>query len=68
MNEIEIKTEFINLDQFLKFIGVSQTGGQAKQLIMEGMVRVNGDIELKRGKKLRKSDIIEVNGKVYKIK
>lgn len=68
MIEIKIKTEYITLDQFLKFVGISQTGGQAKRLILDGMVRVNGAIELKRGKKLRKNDIIEVNGKVYTIK
>ena len=39
---IEIHTEFIKLDSFLKFAGVSETGGQAKEMVQEGLVLVNG--------------------------
>jgi len=68
MTEVYIKTEFINLDQLLKLIGLTQTGGQAKKLILDGKVKVNNTIELKRGKKVRKEDIVEVDGKIYVVK
>ncbi|MEO1764997.1 MAG: RNA-binding S4 domain-containing protein, partial [Cyanobacteria bacterium J06629_18] len=42
----------IKLDQFLKFLGVAQTGGQAKHMIMDGGVKVNGELETRRGRKL----------------
>lgn len=68
MNEIEIKTEFIKLDQFLKWIGVVESGVRAKELIIDGKVRVNKIIEKRRGKKLFKGDLISVFGNDYIIK
>lgn len=58
--EITIKTEFIKLDQFLKYIGIVQTGGQASFLIEDGLVQVNGEEAYQRGLKLKKGDLIEV--------
>lgn len=60
MIEIEITTEFIKLDQFLKFAGLVQTGGQASMLIEDNQVRVNGEVTNKRGHKLTKGDKIEI--------
>jgi len=57
-----------NLIKLFLLSAICQTGGQAKQFILEGKVKVNGAIELKRGKKLHKNDIIEVDGKTYIIK
>ncbi len=62
MEEIRIETEYIKLDQFLKLAAVVQTGGEAKMLINDGGVLVNGEECLMRGKKLRKDDTIEVIG------
>lgn len=62
MKEIKISTEYIKLDQFLKFSNLAQTGGHAKIMIGEGLVKVNGLVSLKRGSKLKKGDIIEVEG------
>lgn len=62
MNEIEITTEYIKLDQFLKLSGVASTGGHAKILISEGEIKVNGITALERGKKIRKDDIVEIVG------
>lgn len=62
MKEISIDTDFIKLDQFLKFVGVVQTGGQAKALISEGNIIVNNEVILQRGKKIRKNDIVEIKG------
>ena len=56
----KITTEYIKLDQFLKFAGVAETGGQAKELILEGEVKVNGEVCTMRGKKIRANDIIEL--------
>jgi ribosome-associated protein len=67
MEEVKIKSEFIKLDQFLKYVAIASTGGEAKILISDGLVKVNGNIELQRGKKLRKNDLIEVNKEKYVI-
>ena len=64
----EIKTDFIRLDSFLKFKGIAETGGQAKQFIQDGIVRVNGEVCESRGKKLRDGDKILVFGDEYHIK
>jgi ribosome-associated protein len=60
MEKIEITTDYIKLDQFLKLCGAVQTGGQAKEMILEGIVKVNGVTAFERGKKIRKDDIIEI--------
>ena len=44
VENIEINTEFIKLDSFLKFAGVTDTGGQAKEAVLEGVVMVNGEV------------------------
>ena len=59
MKELFIKEEFIRLDSALKFSGVVGTGGQAKMIIQDGLVSVNGEICTMRGKKIRNGDIIE---------
>ena len=51
------------LDQFLKLVGVADTGGQAKLLIQNGDVRLNGVVETRRRKKLNRGDVVEVNGR-----
>ncbi len=54
--------DYIKLDQFLKFMGVAGTGGQAKLMVQEGEVKVNGEVETRRGRKLRRGDVVEVGG------
>jgi ribosome-associated protein len=53
----------IKLDQFLKWKGVAPTGGQAKLLVQGGAVRVNGEVETRRGRRLRRGDRVEVGGR-----
>lgn len=65
MEEICITTEFIKLDQFLKFSGACETGGQGKEMVAEGLVKVNGEICTQRGKKLRNGDTVECEKKIY---
>jgi len=55
----EIDTEFIKLDSFLKLTGVTVTGGQAKMLVLDGRVTVNGEVCTMRGKKLRDGDRVK---------
>ena len=59
--EIEIRDEFIKLGQALKLSGIAENGAQAKFMIEEGDVLVNGEEELRRGRKLYDGDIIRVN-------
>lgn len=62
MEIIEINTEFIKLDQLLKFAGLVGNGSDAKIMIQDEMIRVNGEICTMRGKKLRPGDMVEVEG------
>lgn len=57
--EVKITTEFIKLDSLLKFAGLVMTGGEAKKLIEDELVSVNGEICTMRGKKIRSGDIVE---------
>lgn len=54
--------QYIRLGDFLKFHGIAPTGGQAKLMISDGMVSVNGQVEARRGRKLRHGDIVLVEG------
>ena len=65
MNEQDRDNPFIKLDQFLKWQGIAQTGGEAKILIQEGEAIVNGKIETRRGKKLRNGDRVTIANKTY---
>ena len=62
---MKIDTEFIKLDSFLKAVDAVCSGGEAKIIISEGMVRVNGEVELRRGKKLRPGDRVELGGNAF---
>lgn len=59
-SEISIITEFIKLDALLKFAGLADTGGEAKILIQNGEVSVNGEVCTMRGKKIRSGDTVTV--------
>ena len=61
MIEIAITTEFIKLDQFLKFAGCVYTGGDAKGFIQDGYGKVNGEVCTMRGKKLVPGDTVNFN-------
>lgn len=66
--EIAIRTEFIKLEAFLKFAGAVSTGGEAKNLIQDSLVKVNGEICTMRGKKLHPGDTVELNGRSLTVK
>lgn len=67
MIEVQISTEFIKLDSFLKFSGAASLGSEAKMYVLDELVKVNGKICTQRGKKLYKGDIVEFNGEAYKV-
>ena len=67
MQEIKIETEFIKLDSLLKWAGAVSLGSEAKFYIQEGVVLVNGEVCLQRGKKIRPGDEVEFQEEIYKI-
>ena len=67
MEKIRINTEFIKLDALLKFAGLCETGGEEKELIQGGAVKVNGEVCTMRGKKCRAGDIVELDGQTVQV-
>lgn len=67
MEIIHLREDFIKLGQALKAAGLAQSGVDAKFAVQDGLVKVNGQVEIRRGKKLVVGDIIEFNGKTVKI-
>ncbi len=67
MKEVKIHTEYIKLDDLLKYAGMLGTGGMAKAVIQDGLVTVDGEICLMRGKKLRGGETVSFNGETVKI-
>lgn len=67
MKKVAIKTSSINLDQFLKWAGAVSTGGEAKLLINEGKVKVNGRVETRRSRKLSYGDVVELEGRGFEV-
>ena len=62
METITITTEYIKLQDLLKFAAAVQTGGEAKLAVQEGEVSVNGEVCTMRGKKIRPGDVVAFNG------
>ena len=58
---------YIKLDQFLKWQGIAQTGGEAKIIIKQGMVEVNGEEEIRRGRKLITGDRVTIAGTTHRV-
>ena len=59
--------DVISLNDALKLTGIAETGGQAKLMIQAGEVRVNGEIEVRRKRKLKAGDVIEVDGEEFEL-
>ena len=68
MNTIEITTEYIKLQDLLKIAGLTYTGGEAKVMVQEGLVKVNGEVCTMRGKKIRPGDRVEFEGKTLEVR
>ena len=67
IQKTKITTEFIKLDSLLKYEGLVETGGEAKLLIQEGQVKVNGEVCTMRGKKIRPGDKVELGGTALRV-
>ena len=67
MHQIKLREEYIKLGQALKAAGLVDSGVDAKNEILDGLVKVNGVIEVQRGKKLHDGDLVEFNGEQIKI-
>lgn len=67
MEKIKISTDYIKLDQLLKWANLVNSGGEAKFAILNGEVKVNNEIEKQRGKKIVKGDTIEYKNKVIQV-
>ncbi|MGE5553844.1 MAG: RNA-binding S4 domain-containing protein [Betaproteobacteria bacterium] len=67
MKRVVIHTPHIELDQFLKWAGMTGTGGGAKELVAAGKVRVNGELETRRGRKLYPGDVVEAGGEQFRV-
>lgn len=65
--KIYIDTEFIKLDNLLKYAGAAETGGQAKVEVQNGNVKYNGEVCTQRGKKVRSGDTVEINGRIFEV-
>lgn len=67
MEYVNITTEFIKLDSLLKYVGLTDSGADAKILIYDGKVHVNGEVEYRRGRKIRRNDIVTVGKNEYTV-
>lgn len=67
VEQITIHTPFIKLEQLLKLAGAFPTGGGCKEAIQSGLVKVNGDVCLMRGKKLHEGDQVTLGEQTWKI-
>ena len=67
MHYIIIRSEPVELYKILKFEGLAASGGEAKQLIASGEVRVNGALETRKRKQICAGDTLEFNGELYRI-
>ena len=65
IEKVKISTEFIKLDQFLKWLAIVDNGSQAKQVILDGRVKVNDEVETRRGRKIYPEYKVEIFDKIY---
>ena len=65
IEKVKISTEFIKLDQFLKWLAVVDSGSEAKEIILDGKVKVNDEVETRRGRKIYPEYKVEIFDKTY---
>lgn len=68
IDDISIGGEVIRLGQFLKFAGLLDSGGDAKEVIIDGYVSVNGEVDRRRGRQLRDGDLISFEGRTVRVR
>ncbi len=67
MRDVNMKTEIVDLCDLLKFENLAQSGGEARFVIAEGRVRVNGEVETRKRKKLRAGDVVDFAGQTLRL-
>jgi ribosome-associated protein len=65
--DVTIDGDMIRLGQLLKLSGLAESGGDARELVAEGVVRVNGEVETRRGRQLHRGDLVEVDGEQVRV-
>jgi ribosome-associated protein YbcJ (S4-like RNA binding protein) len=65
--DVAIRGEMIRLGQLLKLSGLAESGGAARELVTDGAVRVNGEVETRRGRQLRPGDVVAVAGETVRV-
>ena len=68
IDDISIGGEVIRLGQFLKFAGLLDSGGDAKEVIIDGYVSVNGEVDRRRGRQLRDGDLVSFEGRTVRVR
>ncbi len=67
MSKINITTEYIKLGQFLKFCNLATSGGEIKHILENVLIKVDGEVENRRGRKLYPGMVVEVDGEIYHV-
>jgi ribosome-associated protein len=67
VRDVGIQEETIRLGQVLKLAGIAGSGGEARALVASGAVRVNGEVESRRGRQLRRGDVVAVGGETVRV-
>lgn len=67
MRDVQIRGDMIRLGQFLKLADVMESGGESKELILDGEVTVNGDVDTRRGRQLHRGDVVRVLGEALRV-
>jgi ribosome-associated protein len=65
--DVAIREETIRLGQLLKLAGIADSGGEARELVQDGAVRVNGEVETRRGRQLHRGDVVEAGGERVRV-
>lgn len=65
--EVPIREDSIRLGQLLKLAGLAESGGHARELVQDGAALVNGEVELRRGRQLRRGDLVAVDGETVRV-
>ncbi|MBS0022486.1 RNA-binding S4 domain-containing protein [Microbacterium paraoxydans] len=68
VDEVSIGGEVIRLGQFLKFAGLLDSGGDAKEVIIDGFVTVNGEVDRRRGRQLHDGDVVAFEGRAVRVR
>lgn len=68
IDEVSIGGEVIRLGQFLKFAGLLDSGGDAKEVIIDGFVTVNGEVDRRRGRQLHDGDVVAFDGRAVRVR